>query len=73
MILGKFGMSCRTRLRCPTARAAAADLIVAQGGESILESHRREIVFVFCELRGFTAPAAQSNNRLYQNLSPALP
>jgi class 3 adenylate cyclase len=32
-----------------------ADLIVAQGGESILESHRREIVVVFCDIRGFTA------------------
>jgi class 3 adenylate cyclase len=32
-----------------------ADLIVAQGDESILESHRREIVVVFCDLRGFTA------------------
>jgi adenylate cyclase len=28
-----------------------ADLIVAQGDESILESHRREIVVVFCDLR----------------------
>src|SRR5438067_13943595 len=26
-----------------------ADLIVAQGDESILESHRREIVVVFCD------------------------
>jgi class 3 adenylate cyclase len=32
-----------------------ADLIVAQGDESILESHRREIVVVFCDIRGFTA------------------
>jgi len=31
-----------------------AELIVAQGDESILESHRREIVVVFCDLRGFT-------------------
>ena len=31
-----------------------ADLIVAKGDESILESHRREIVVVFCDLRGFT-------------------
>jgi adenylate cyclase len=31
-----------------------ADLIVAQGDESILESHRREIVVVFCDIRGFT-------------------
>jgi len=32
-----------------------ADLIVARGDESILESHRREIVVVFCDIRGFTA------------------
>jgi len=28
---------------------------VSQGDENILESHRREIVVVFCDLRGFTA------------------
>jgi GAF domain-containing protein len=32
-----------------------AELIVSQGNEKILESHRREIVVVFCDLRGFTA------------------
>jgi adenylate cyclase len=32
-----------------------AELIVAQGNEKILESHRREIVVVFCDLRGYTA------------------
>ena len=32
-----------------------ADLIVSSGDESMLESHRREIVVVFCDLRGFTA------------------
>jgi adenylate cyclase len=32
-----------------------AELIVSQGDESALESHRREIVVVFCDLRGFTA------------------
>jgi adenylate cyclase len=37
-----------------------ADLIVAQGGESILESHRREIVVVFCDIRGFTAFAERA-------------
>src|SRR6516162_5427765 len=31
-----------------------AELIVSQGDEKILESHRREIV-VFCDLRGYTA------------------
>jgi adenylate cyclase len=32
-----------------------AGLIVSQGDEKILESHRREIVVVFCDLRGYTA------------------
>ena len=31
-----------------------ADLIVASGGEKPLESHRREITALFCDLRGFT-------------------
>jgi CheY-like chemotaxis protein len=31
-----------------------AELIVDTGDESFLESHRREIVVVFCDLRGFT-------------------
>jgi class 3 adenylate cyclase len=32
-----------------------AEIIVASGDESIFESHRREIVVLFCDLRGFTA------------------
>src|SRR5215472_13079529 len=32
-----------------------AELIVSQGDEKILESHRREILVVFCDLRGYTA------------------
>jgi class 3 adenylate cyclase len=32
-----------------------AELIVSQGDKKILESHRREIVVVFCDLRGYTA------------------
>ena len=31
-----------------------ADLIVASGSERQLESHRREITALFCDLRGFT-------------------
>ena len=31
-----------------------ADLIVASGAEKQLESHRREIAALFCDLRGFT-------------------
>jgi adenylate cyclase len=37
-----------------------AELIVAQGDESILQSHRREIVVVFCDLRGFTGFAERA-------------
>src|SRR5205807_5439237 len=32
-----------------------AELIVSQGDERILESYRREIVVVFCDLRVYTA------------------
>lgn len=32
-----------------------AELIVSKGDEKILEPHRREIVVVFCDLRGYTA------------------
>jgi class 3 adenylate cyclase len=31
-----------------------AELVVTSGDESFLESHRREITVVFCDLRGFT-------------------
>jgi GAF domain-containing protein len=37
-----------------------AELILAQGDDSILESHRREIVVVFCDLRGFTGFAERA-------------
>jgi adenylate cyclase len=32
-----------------------AELIVARGDEAVLETHRRDIVVVFCDLRDFTA------------------
>lgn len=32
-----------------------ADLIVASGQDEVMQSHRREITTVFCDLRGFTA------------------
>ena len=35
--------------------AQLAELIVARGDEDILKPHRRDIVVVFCDLRGFTA------------------
>jgi adenylate cyclase len=37
-----------------------AELVVDSGDESFLESHRREIVVVFCDLRQFTAFAESS-------------
>jgi class 3 adenylate cyclase/CheY-like chemotaxis protein len=37
-----------------------SELIVDSGDESFLESHRREIVVVFCDLRGFTTFAESS-------------
>jgi adenylate cyclase len=37
-----------------------ADLVINSGDDSILGSHRREIVVVFCDLRGFTAFAESS-------------
>ena len=32
-----------------------AETIVSSGGDAMLESHRREIVVLFCDMRGFTA------------------
>jgi class 3 adenylate cyclase len=32
-----------------------AELVVSTGREHLLESHRREVTLVFCDLRGFTA------------------
>jgi class 3 adenylate cyclase len=38
-----------------------ADLIVASGTENQLESHRREITALFCDLRGFTGFSESSD------------
>jgi class 3 adenylate cyclase len=37
-----------------------ADVIVSAGNEDMLESHRRDVTVVFCDLRGFTAFAETS-------------
>jgi len=37
-----------------------AELVISSGDDSFLRSHRREIVVVFCDLRGFT-PFAESS------------
>jgi len=37
-----------------------AELVIDSGDDSFLRSHRREIVVVFCDLRGFTAFAESS-------------
>ena len=37
-----------------------ADLVISSGDQSFLDSHRREIVVVFCDLRRFTAFAETS-------------
>src|SRR5690242_11518094 len=38
---------------------ALAELIVSSGNERVLETHRRDIAILFCDLRGFT-PFAES-------------
>ena len=38
-----------------------ADLIVSSGGEKQLESHRREITALYCDLRGFTGFSESSD------------
>jgi class 3 adenylate cyclase len=38
-----------------------ADLIVASGTEKQLESHRREVTALFCDLRGFTGFSESSD------------
>ena len=34
-----------------------ADIVTAEGSEHLLDSHRRDVAIVFCDLRGFTAVA----------------
>jgi adenylate cyclase len=37
-----------------------AESVVSKGGERLLESHRRDVAVVFCDLRGFTAFAERA-------------
>jgi hypothetical protein len=39
-------------------------LIISQGDEKILESHCREMVVVFCDLRGYTL-LVRASSRFY--------
>jgi class 3 adenylate cyclase len=32
-----------------------AKVVLSSGGEKLLQSHRRDVTIVFCDLRGFTA------------------
>ena len=41
-----------------------ADLIVASGSEKQLESHRREITALFCDLRGFTGFSESATSKM---------
>jgi adenylate cyclase len=49
------------RLRRFLLPPQVADLIVASGSEKQLESHRREITALFCDLRGFTGFSESSD------------
>ena len=49
-----------------------ADLIVASGTEKQLESHRREITALFCDLRGFTGFSESSDPEDVMALLPRL-
>ena len=50
-----------------------ADLIVASGSEKQLESHRREITALFCDLRGFTGFTRKSRRGRCDGLAARLP
>ncbi len=45
-----------------------AELIVARGDEAVLETHRRDIVVAFCDMRGFTAFAETAEPEEVLNL-----
>jgi len=65
--LAEWNRSLETRVAEQTAEIARigrlrrfvspqiADMIVSGAGDQVLESHRREVTIVFCDLRGFTA------------------
>ena len=45
-----------------------AEMIVSRGEEGILDTHRRDIVIVFCDLRGFTSFAETGEPEEVRNL-----
>jgi class 3 adenylate cyclase len=47
---------------------ALAELIVSSGNERVLESHRRDIAVLFCDLRGFTAFAESAEPEVVMEL-----
>ncbi|MGB8616960.1 MAG: adenylate/guanylate cyclase domain-containing protein, partial [Pseudolabrys sp.] len=56
--VGEIGRMGRLRRFLPPQ---VADLIIASGTEKRLESHRREITALFCDLRGFTGFSESSD------------
>jgi adenylate cyclase len=54
----KAAFECKAKLG---GAPQVADLIVASGTEKQLESHRREITALFCDLRGFTGFSESSD------------
>ena len=48
--------------------AQLADILDSTGGEALLESHRREVTVVFCDLRGFTAFAEMAEPEAVMNV-----
>jgi adenylate cyclase len=54
-VVAQLGELERTRQLNRFLPPQLAELIIARGDEAVLQPHRRDIVVVFCDLRGFTA------------------
>jgi adenylate cyclase len=59
-LLARVASLARIKRYHDTITEQAAELLINSGDDSLLGSHRREIVVVFCDLRGFTAFAESS-------------